>query len=96
MNRDSTIRYAQIAGVQLREVDEDIFLIDARQGRIHHLNQLGAAIWRQLDEPITFAELMSLLCAAFPDIEPERLSADLQTLLSDLEGQNLIAAMPDG
>lgn len=88
------MRYQQTPGVQLRSVEDDTFLIDPEAGTIHHLNQLGGAIWRQLDEPVTVAELTDLLCAAFPEVPRERITSDVEELLVALEAQKLVIAEP--
>lgn len=89
------MRYVQAPGVNFRKVDEDAFLIDPKSGTIHHLNQTGAAIWRQLAEPAGAGELLALLRAAFPEAPPARLKHDLDALLSALEAEKLIVAAPE-
>lgn len=95
MNRTHETRYVQTPGVQLRSVEDDTFLIDPEIGTIHHLNQLGAAIWRQLDEPLTGPKLIELLCAAFPEVPPARITADVESLLAALEAEGLVIADPE-
>lgn len=90
MNKPATVLYVQAPGVQLRAVDDDSFLIDPENGTIHHLNMLGAAIWRQLDEPVAVDDLLDLLCAAFPDVPKTRIKLDLNSLLITLEAQKLV------
>jgi hypothetical protein len=88
--------YVQTRGVQLRAVEDDTFLIDPEIGTIHHLNQLGAAIWRQLDGPVSVPELIELLCAAFPEVPPARITADVESLLATLKAEGLVVTDPDG
>lgn len=90
MNRAGTRRYVQTPGVQLRSVEADIFLINPESGTIHHLNQLGAAIWRQLDEPVTADALAELLCAAFPEVPASRIESDVEALLDALDRDELV------
>lgn len=95
MNRAVATRYMQTPGVQLRSVDEDTFLIDPEGGSIHHLNELGTAIWRQLDEPVTLDDLVHLLCAAFPEVSRARITSDVEALVVALEAEGLVFTDPD-
>ena len=75
--------FVQVAGISADLVGDDLFLISERGGTIHHLDQIGAAIWSQLATPVTGHGILDILSAAFPDITAEKLKADLVDLLED-------------
>lgn len=86
-----TTRYVQAPGVELRAVGEDTFLVAAGAGTIHHLNPVGAAVWRQLEEPASLDDVLALLVAAFPDAPAGQMRDDVARLLNALEHEALIA-----
>jgi len=83
--------YQRVDGVSSREVGESTFLIDPRHDRIHQLNALGAAAWRQLAAPVSAAELIEAFHIAFPDVPRERIEQDVVALLDELLAADLIA-----
>lgn len=89
--------YRRRSDVDLREVGEEAFLIDASSGRIHHLNATAAALWRMLMEPRRLADMVEAFGEAFPEISRRTLKKRLRALLSELqENDLLIAAGPGG
>jgi hypothetical protein len=77
-----------------RTVGDELFVALPGEGSIHTLNAMAAAVWRALDEPRTFTALSALFEAAFPDIEPRRIAADLSALLETLERDGLVKRVP--
>jgi len=73
------------------ELGDDRFLIDPHSGAIHRLNATGQLVWRLLQvEALSAREVTDLLVEHFPEVEPERIEADVRALLARLAAVELI------
>ena len=88
------VTYRRRKGIDLREVGDEIFLIDPRYGRIHHLNPTGAALWRLLDGPLSLDEIVETFRDAFPGSTRRAHKKHLKRILDDLEDNELIERPP--
>jgi len=77
-------------GIVEKAVDGDMFLANPAGETIYHLNVIGAALWRLMDQPVFPGDVLATLRAAFPDVAAERIESDLDAVLSDLEKRRLI------
>jgi hypothetical protein len=77
-------------GAQARERGGQAFLTDADNLGNFNLNTTATAVWRLLEQPIGFGELIALFAAGFPDREPEALAADLAALIQNLAARSLV------
>ena len=75
-----------------REVDDDVFLANADNDSIFHLNETGAALWRLLERPTSVEEASALLREAFPEVEGDRIQAHVAALVSELLEHGLVTA----
>lgn len=82
--------------METREVGDDLFLASSGPGQIFHLNQIAAAIWRLLEEPMTQDELVALFAEAFPDQPRDRIEQDIAGFVADLLRRGLIDRTDDG
>lgn len=64
-------------------------LLDPETTAYHSLNDVGALIWRLLEEPLTFGELVSRLRATFEDVTPA-LRDDVSAYVSELASRDLV------
>ncbi len=89
--------FRQRPGVAETLVDGEGFLTDPDGVAIHHLNPLAQALWRLLAEPMTVADLVELLRAAFPDADVEAIDRDVGLLIETLTRKRLLltAGTPD-
>lgn len=78
------------AGAVELEIDGQRFLADNESGKISHLNQTASAIWHLLAEPMNRDEIVMLMSAAFPDVAPETIAADVKTSLDVLTAAGLV------
>ncbi len=85
-------RYQQKPGVHVRQMDDQAFLADPDTDVLFHLNPVGSAVWRLLDQPTSMEEVTSLLTEAFPEAENGRITADVSALFEQLLLSGLIAA----
>jgi hypothetical protein len=86
-----TERYRRVGTVRCREVGESTFLVDLSHDKIHHLNIVGAAVWKQLAEPVSAHELAEALHTAFTAVARDRIVEDVDALLDELLAVGLIA-----
>lgn len=71
-------------------MDDDLFLVAPVSGEIVHLDAMGAAIWRLLEQPQGMEEILATFAEAFPDADTERLRDDLAVALETLKAAGLV------
>ncbi|MGI6740025.1 MAG: PqqD family protein [Brevefilum sp.] len=72
-----------------RQIVEEMVLVPIRQNiaeldSIYTLNELGAFIWKQLEDPRSNLELEKAILAEF-DVDDEVVRTDLASFIQDLE-----------
>ena len=72
-----------------RDVEGEIFLAMPRDGSLHTLNPMASALWRALAIPRTWAELCTLVEAAFPAVDAAMIRDDIQAILQTFESNGL-------
>lgn len=71
-------------------VDEDTVILDTASGRYFSLEGVGSTLWRALQEPRSFDELLATILAAY-DVGVETAERDVRALLGSLEEAGLVA-----
>lgn len=71
-------------------VEDSLFLIDTSLGRIHHLNPMAAALWRQFEVPTSIDDVVELFRAAFPDVSRKKLRQEVTRLVRALAELELV------
>lgn len=66
------------------EVNGQKFLANSQSGQITWLNEAASAVWHLLGETMTANDIIDLMTVAFPDVEPQILTEDVQRVLRDL------------
>lgn len=82
--------YRQKPGIGIVEADNQSFLADRQGAAIHHLNPTGSSVWKLLAEPMTLDEVVGILITAFPELDREQVSCDIDALVSELMRKNLL------
>lgn len=77
------------------ETETGLYLADGLGVAIHRLNPVSMLIWKLLDEPLSGTELVALMQVIYPDIEGQRLSADVQSAMAFLWKNRLIGPTTD-
>jgi hypothetical protein len=75
------------------DLDDEAAILNLKTGIYFGLNEVGAWIWRLIQEPRAVAAIREAVLAEF-EVEPEVCQADLQALLRDLEHNQLIEVGP--
>ena len=73
-----------------RRIDDTVFLVNPETDTVFHLNPVGTAIWQLLAQPISTAEAVTIVQAAFPDVPPKQIAHDVSVLLNKLHKKNLV------
>jgi len=90
--RQLPVIYRRREDLELRELGDEAFLIDSRNGCIHHLNATGAALWRLLADPMPLSAIVRVFCHAFPSPTRRTQKKALKRLLDELEDNDLLDA----
>src|SRR5690606_10667314 len=93
--REKRTGYRQATGTEIRQLDEQLFVMTPDGESIMHLDFLASAIWRLTSDATTLAEIIDLLTTAFPDIEPDRIASDVSGLLDDMIVQGVLVIAED-
>lgn len=75
------------------DLDDEVAILNLASGVYFGLNEVGAFIWRRLQQPATVAALEAAVLAEYA-VTPEQCAADLQKLLADLHTHHLIETSP--
>lgn len=89
---DRRVRLRRNPAVRLRAEDGELFLADSEGWGIHHLNALGAGLWRLLEQPVSAEEAAEVLHGAFPEAGRARVLADVERLFAALAAEGFVAA----
>ncbi|AZN72494.1 PqqD family peptide modification chaperone [Georhizobium profundi] len=68
---------ARAPHVVARVVGQAAFLVDLDSNDIHHLNQVGLALWNLIAKPLDVETIVDIFQEAFPDTPEAQLRADL-------------------
>ena len=68
----------------------EVIILGLDDSVYYGLSGAGARIWELLQSPRTIGEIVQIITAEF-DAERDRVAADLDALLADLESRGLIA-----
>jgi coenzyme PQQ synthesis protein D (PqqD) len=76
-------------GVEWREIDGEITLLDMRASEYIALNRAGSLLWTSLAEGATRDHLVGMLVGRF-GITAEQASTDVDAFLQDLAGRGFL------
>ncbi|MEX2200218.1 MAG: PqqD family protein [Dongiaceae bacterium] len=76
-------------------VDQEAFLTDPSGWSIHYLNPLGAALWRLFVQPMSVADAVEILHAAFPDRSRSQLARDVGHWINQVRAQGFLISGDD-
>lgn len=70
-------------------LDEDVVILNLKNGVYYGLNPVGGRVWSLIQEPRVVAEMRGILLEEY-DVDPERCTRELLALLQELETRGLI------
>jgi hypothetical protein len=71
------------------EVDGEVVMMSIEQGRYFGLDDIGSDIWKRLDTPCSFAELIDRLATDY-DADRATIAADVRALLGRMAEQDVV------
>ena len=71
------------------EVDGEIVMMSIEQGRYFGLDDIGSDIWKRIEAPCSFAELIDRLMADY-DSDRATIAADVRALLERMAAQDAV------
>ena len=90
----SSPKFMQAADVRVRQVDDQVFLVDVRRDTVYHLNELGSGLWRLLARATDMETAQAVVGQAFPDEDADDVEKDVRTLSGDLVKKGLVTEIP--
>jgi len=75
------------------ELGDELVALDPDGGACFGFNDVAATVWRLLERPRTFAELIEALLSDY-DVEPAQCEADVGDLLAQLSDRGLVRLRP--
>jgi Coenzyme PQQ synthesis protein D (PqqD) len=88
--RPWSAQFTQVAGVALRAVDNDIFLVKSGDAAVFHLNAVAASLWHLLERPTTLATAVDAVQKAFPAADARKVNRDVRSVFDALHQAGLI------
>lgn len=84
---DTTV--ARNEDVLFSEVADGMSLMDIDSGQYYHYDTTGSAVWKEMENPISVANLCRQLGEKF-DVDPQTCKNDTLGFLAELQSHNLI------
>lgn len=75
--------------VIVREVGEELVLLDMNRGAYYGLDPIGARVWKLLASGTSLANVVDQLAGDY-EVTREQLESDAEALVSDLESRGLV------
>ena len=70
-------------------LSDEIVILNTENGVYYGLNQVGAFIWKHIQEPIQVSNILSILLEHY-DVDAGNCTNDLLAILNDLDRHGLI------
>ena len=87
---ERNILYAKNREIVERNIENSQLLVNPLTNSIFHLNQMGAAMWRLLEQPITVEEIVQTILVAFPESPENMINSDVEKIVRQFIKKNLI------
>lgn len=82
-NLGTDTRLSRKASQVFSEVDGQVVMLNVKKEAYYWLNDVGSAIWKEIEQPCTFGELISRLESAF-DVARDECIKDVEPFLREL------------
>ena len=90
---DQNILESSVIVASTEQISSDLgseaVILNLKSGVYHGLNEVGASIWKLIQEPKTIKEIQQQLLEEY-DVEPEQCYNDVISLLKDLLAAELV------
>jgi hypothetical protein len=85
---DSTI-VSRSPSVVTAEIDGEVVMMSIEQGQYFGLDDIGSDIWKRLEPPCAFADLIERLAADY-DADRAKIAADVLALLETMAARDVV------
>lgn len=76
--------------ISWRDLGDHVIILDSQgQKKVHHLEDVGALIWKNLDGNSSEEDIVRQICDSF-EIGPEQAKKDLQDFIQSLDENGLL------
>ncbi len=79
----------RLGSVMVREVGDDLIVLDVEADRVHQLNQTASFIWRNCDDAASPEAIAGLLAAQY-DVDAEVALKDVRETVEKLHALKLV------
>jgi hypothetical protein len=86
---EDTTLISRCSSVITAEVDGEIVMMSIEHGRYFGLDDIGSDIWKRIDRPCPFGELIDQLTAEY-DADRTTIAADVRALLGRMAAQEIV------
>ncbi len=87
-----TLVYRRTGSFDQEELDDELVVMELESQAIVTLNPTGHLVWDMLDQASTAEEMLTLIGDSFPDVDKDRLQADIQAVLDTLVAARLVTS----
>ncbi|HEX3684491.1 MAG TPA: PqqD family peptide modification chaperone [Bryobacteraceae bacterium] len=84
-----TTRISRSPAVIAEEVDGEVVMMNGTRDRYFNLDEMGRDIWRRMEQPCTFRELIDGLADAY-DADRKTIAGDVSAFLRRLIAEQII------
>lgn len=92
---DDATRFSRSQAMPAAEVGEEIVFLHQEEGAYYGLEGVGAFVWRLLEVPRTFKDLVDSVTAEY-DVDEETCRKDLEDFMRALVERGLVKASDSG
>ena len=71
------------------ELGTEVVMLNLRDATYYGLDDVGAEVWRLIQEPVTIARVVASLVGTY-DVDPQRCRADILNLVATLRERGLV------
>jgi len=86
---DDTVVVAVQEQVVSADLEDEVVILNLKDGVYYGLNPVGARIWNLLQQPRTVGEIRDIILQEY-ETSPQRCEEDLRRLLQEMDGRGLI------
>jgi hypothetical protein len=85
--------YERAADLLEAELADEILALDPKEGACFGFNPVAASVWRRLERPASFDDLMRALLEEY-DVSDEQCTRELEELIKVMIGHGLVRRSP--
>jgi Coenzyme PQQ synthesis protein D (PqqD) len=90
INITNVTRISRNPSILVAEVDVEIVMMSIQQGQYFGLDDIGSDVWKRIDPPCLFADLVDELSRDY-DADRATIAADVGQLLCKMAAHNVVS-----